>query len=100
MPGEDVFGVSTVFSEYGNHLEAESEKKEGLKSTIKELEQSARDLYTVLQRVHRPGGVKETPGLVVKAKKKFAVISQKFRWDLSGSLPATFITVFPFQGAG
>ena len=53
MSGEDVFGVSTVFSQYGNHLEAETEKKEGLKLTIKELEQTARDLYTLLQRVHR-----------------------------------------------
>ena len=81
MSGEDVFGVSTVFSEYGNHLEAESEKKEGLKSTIKVLEQSARDLYTVLQRVHRPGGVKETSDLVVKAKEKLGFISEKFRCD-------------------
>ena len=83
MSMDDVFGVSTVFSEYGNHLEAETEKKEGLKLTIKELEQTGRDLYTLLQRVHRPGGVKETSGLVLKAKEKFAVISQKFRWDLS-----------------
>ena len=83
MSGEDVFGVSSVFSQYGNHLEAETEKKEGLKSTIKELEQTARDLYTLLQRVHRPGGVKETSGMVVKAKEKFAVITEKFRSDLS-----------------
>lgn len=53
MSVEDVFGVSTVFSQYGDHLEAETEKKEGLKLTIKELEQTARDLYTLLQRVHR-----------------------------------------------
>ena len=53
MSMDDVFGVSTVFLEYGNHLEAETEKKEGLKLTIKELEQTGRDLYTLLQRVHR-----------------------------------------------
>ena len=45
----------------------------------RELEQSGRDLHTLLQRVHRPGGVKETFGLVEKAKQKFAIISQKFR---------------------
>ena len=48
-----MFGVSAVFSEYGEHLEAETEKKEGLKVIIKELEQTGRDLYTFLQRVHR-----------------------------------------------
>ena len=35
MTDEDVFGVSAVFSEYGSHLEAETEKKEELKVTIR-----------------------------------------------------------------
>ena len=53
MSVEDVFGVSTVFSQYGDHLEAETEKKEELRVVIRELEQAGRDLYTGLQRVHR-----------------------------------------------
>ena len=51
----DVFGVSAVFTEYGGHLEKEAEVKDELKTTIKELEQGARDIHTLLQRVHRPG---------------------------------------------
>ena len=53
MTDEDVYGVSAVFSEYGSHLEAETEKKEELRVVIRELEQAGRDLYTGLQRVHR-----------------------------------------------
>ena len=62
----------------------------------RELEQSGRDLHTLLQRVHRPGGVKETFGLVEKAKQKFAIISQKFRFGLR-SFDCPPLTL---QGAG
>ena len=38
----------------------------------------------------RPGGVKETAGLVGKAKEKLGIISQKFRLDLiTGELQKT-----------
>jgi len=82
----DLFGVFAVFTEYGDHLEKEAEVKEELKTTIKELEQGARDIHTLLQRVHRPGGVKETQALVTKAKEKFGVIQQRYR-ELDGKIP-------------
>ena len=59
-----MLGVGAVFAEYSEHLEKEAEVKENLRLTIKELEQAARDIHTLLQRVHRPGGVRDTPALV------------------------------------
>ena len=60
-----VLGVGAVFAEYSEHLEKEAEVKENLRLTIKELEQAARDIHPLLQRVHRPGGVRDTPAPVV-----------------------------------
>ena len=79
MAESDQFGVSAVFTEYGDHLEKEAEVKEELRGSIKELEQGARDIHTLLQRVHRPGGVKETAALATKSKEKFSFIQQKYR---------------------
>ena len=75
-----MLGVGAVFAEYSEHLEKEAEVKENLRLTIKELEQAARDIHTLLQRVHRPGGVRDTPALVTAARGKFADIARKYRW--------------------
>ena len=45
---------------------------------IKELEAGARDIHTLLQRIHRPGGVKDTGGIVTRAREKFVGVSQKY----------------------
>ena len=75
----DQYGVNSVFTEYGDHLDKEAEVKDVLKTTIKELEAAARDIYTLLQRIHRPGGVKDTSAVVTKAREKFDVIKLKYR---------------------
>ena len=87
MVENDSFGVSTVFSEFGEHLGKEAEVKEDLRMTIRELEQSARDIHTMLQRVHRPGGVKETNSLASKSREKFTGIGDLFK-KLDDKLPA------------
>ena len=75
----DTFGVSEIFTEYNEHLEREAEVKERLREVIKELEAGARDIHTLLQRIHRPGGVKDAEGIVTRAREKFSGVSQKYR---------------------
>jgi len=86
MEETDEYGVTGVFSEYGEYLDKEAVAKDDLKTTIKDLETAARDIHTFLQRIHRPGGVKDTAGIAAKAKEKFAVISQKYS-ELDKKLP-------------
>jgi len=82
----DNFGVNVVFTEFGVHLGKEAEVKEELRVTVRELEQIARDIHTMLQRVHRPGGVKETKGLTTKARDKFKVVQDLYS-QLDTKLP-------------
>jgi len=87
MGETDDFGVNEVFTEFGIHLGKEAEVKEELRVTIRELEQTARDIHTMLQRVHRPGGVKETSGLTTKAREKFANVKELYK-QLDTKLPS------------
>jgi len=83
----DIFGAGEIFTEYNQHLEKEAEVKEKLREVIKELEAGARDIHTLLQRIHRPGGVKEAGGIVTRAREKFVGVSQKYG-ELDGKVPA------------
>jgi len=86
MADVDQFGVGAVFQEYGEHLAQEAELKEQLRTVIRELEQSSRDIHTVLQRVHRPGGVKDTAAIVTQVKTKFTAVQTLYK-DLDSKLP-------------
>ena len=87
MGENDNFGVNVVFTEFGIHLGKEAEVKEELRVTIRELEQTARDIHTMLQRVHRPGGVKETSGLTKRSRDKFSLVQDLYK-QLDTKLPA------------
>eukprot|EP00090_Calanus_glacialis_P041693 TRINITY_DN74205_c0_g1_i1.p1 TRINITY_DN74205_c0_g1~~TRINITY_DN74205_c0_g1_i1.p1 ORF type:complete len:238 (-),score=101.74 TRINITY_DN74205_c0_g1_i1:101-814(-) len=86
MGENDSFGVNVVFTEFGIHLGKEAEVKEELRVTIRELEQTARDIHTMLQRVHRPGGVKETSGLTSRSRDKFNAVKDLYS-QLDTKLP-------------
>jgi len=75
---DDGFGVASVFTEFGSHLAEEAEMKEELRLVIRELEQAAREVHSLTQRVHRPGGVTDTSGVTDKVRLKFDKIKQLF----------------------
>jgi len=87
MDGVDQFGVGAVFQEYGEHLTAEGEVKEQLRGTTRELEVASRDVHSLLQRVHRPGGVLEATKLATLAKEKFSKVQELYK-VLDSQLPA------------
>merc|ERR1712080_721221 len=79
MVDVDQFGVGSVFQVYGDHLAQEAEVKEELRVIIRELEQSARDIHSLVQRVHRPGGVRETASLSAQSKEKFTGVQNLYK---------------------
>jgi len=87
MDSGDQFGVGAVFQEYGEHLAAEGEVKELLRGTTRELEVASREVHSLLQRVHRPGGVLEASKLAILAKEKFAKVQELYK-VLDTQLPA------------
>lgn len=63
MESTDDFGVGGVFSDYADYLIKEAEVKDEMRVAIREIEAMGRDIHSVLQRVHRPGGVKDTAAI-------------------------------------
>jgi hypothetical protein len=68
---------------------------------VRGLEQAARDIHTLVQRVHRPGGVRDTAGIGAQARVKFLAVQvrvvvvagftqvlQELYGQLDGKLPA------------
>jgi len=87
MESGDQFGVGVVFQEYGEYLAAEGEVKELLRGTTRELEVASREVHSLLQRVHRPGGVLEAVKLATQAKEKFSKVQELYK-VLDTQLPA------------
>jgi len=84
--GDTSCGVESVFSEFGAVLGREAELREQLRVTVRELEQTGRDIHTLLQRVHRPGGSKDCTGLIVAARQRFTLLADLFS-QLDTKLP-------------
>ena len=51
--------VETAFSGYMAHLEAEHAVREDMRAAIKDLEQTARELAAVVQKIHMPMACKK-----------------------------------------
>lgn len=79
MESLDEFGVGGVFSDYANYLLKETEMKDELRVVIREIEAVGRDIHAVLQRIHRPGGIKDTAALTQLAEQKFSNVRDLYR---------------------
>lgn len=82
---EGDFGVDAIFEEYHEYLNKESEIKEGIRNAVKEVEQSGKEIHTLLQRIHRPGGVQMIGQLAEKARAKFENVRKHYK-DLEEKL--------------
>lgn len=74
MEETDEIGVFEVFSEYGNYLVKESETRDELRTAVKEIEQAGREIHTILQKIHRPGGIKDLLKIAELAETKFGKV--------------------------
>jgi hypothetical protein len=79
-------GVDAVFEEYSEYLCKENDVKEGIRDVVKDLEQSVREIQTILQRIHRPGGVQEIGNLAESSRSKFEKIKSLFK-ELEKKVP-------------
>jgi predicted translin family RNA/ssDNA-binding protein len=74
MEDTDQSGVFEVFAEYGTYLVKESETREELRNAVKEIEQAGREIHTILQKIHRPGGIKDLQKIAELAESKFGKV--------------------------
>lgn len=50
--------VESVFKEYVDHLQKDHEIRDVVRETLRNLEQSSRELSAIIQKIHTPGSIK------------------------------------------
>jgi len=76
---EEDFGVDAIFEEYHEYLNKETDIKEGIRNAVKEVEHAGKEIHTLLQRIHRPGGVQMIGQLAQKARAKFENVRKHYK---------------------
>lgn len=78
--------IAEIFSSYQISLEAEQELREIIRQVVRDTEQSAREILTLLQTVHQQDGIKSVPTVCEKCIPMFEAVKQKMA-DLAGKIP-------------
>lgn len=66
--------VTEMFSYIQGFLSADQDIREDIRKVVQTLEQTAREILTVLQSVHQPSGFKEIPSKCAKARELFCTV--------------------------
>jgi len=74
MDESDTVGVYAVFSNYGDYLAKENDTREDIRLSVKQIEQTGREIHTTLQKMHRPGGIRDLDKIAEHSEMKFAKI--------------------------
>ncbi|XP_016389893.1 translin-like [Sinocyclocheilus rhinocerous] len=66
--------VTEMFSYIQGFLSADQDIREDIRKVVQVLEQTAREILTVLQSVHQPSGFKDIPSKCLKARELFCTV--------------------------
>ncbi|KAI4805362.1 translin [Pseudochaenichthys georgianus] len=66
--------VTEMFSHIQGFLSADQDIREDIRKVVQMLEQTAREILTVLQSVHQPSGFKEIPSKCARARELFCTV--------------------------
>ncbi|KAG7252963.1 hypothetical protein CRUP_015648, partial [Coryphaenoides rupestris] len=79
--------VTEMFADIQLFLSADQDIREDIRKVVQLLEQTAREILTLLQSVHQPTGFKEIPNNCAKARDMFCTIRTHMA-DLKTKFPA------------
>ncbi|XP_034417873.1 translin-like [Cyclopterus lumpus] len=66
--------VTEMFSSIQGFLSADQDVREDIRKVVQTLEQTGREILTVLQSVHQPSGFKEIPSKCARARELFCTV--------------------------
>ncbi|KAF5905872.1 translin, partial [Clarias magur] len=66
--------VTEMFSYIQGFLTADQDIREDIRKVVQILEQTAREILTILQSVHQPSGFKDIPSKCLKARELFCAV--------------------------
>ncbi|KAJ8388391.1 hypothetical protein AAFF_G00134170 [Aldrovandia affinis] len=79
--------VTDMFGNIQGFLSADQDVREDIRKVVQVLEQTAREILTVLQSVHQPSGFKDIPSKCLRARELFCTVRNHIG-DLKTKFPA------------
>ncbi|XP_046403866.1 translin [Ischnura elegans] len=70
--------ITDIFSEFQTFISHEQESREKIRSTVKDIEQQAREVLAILQSIHLETGIRDIPENCVQARKGFENAKAKY----------------------
>ncbi|XP_069703496.1 translin [Periplaneta americana] len=78
--------MSEIFTSFQDYLNTEQELREEIRTIVKDIEQSAREVLTTLQSIHHEGGIQEIPTSCQKARVLYEAIKNGYQ-KLADKIP-------------
>ncbi|KAG8177055.1 hypothetical protein JTE90_024942 [Oedothorax gibbosus] len=67
-----------VFSVFQKYMEQEENVRDAIRLIVKEMEQTSREIITMLQGVHKPRGLAEISSVCLKAREEFTLVRKQY----------------------
>ncbi|XP_033105675.1 translin-like [Anneissia japonica] len=78
--------VQEIFSSFNDYLTTDHDIREEIRISVRVLEQTAREIMTLLQSIHQRDGLKQIPAICGKSREKFESVKSSYA-DLAGKFP-------------
>ncbi|XP_022343216.1 translin-like [Crassostrea virginica] len=78
--------VTGVFADFQSYFNKEQDLREEIRSTVRELEQTAREIHAILQRVHQKDGSQNVVEICKSTEPYFETARKQFQ-ELSAKIP-------------
>ncbi|XP_063217658.1 translin [Bacillus rossius redtenbacheri] len=80
------YSVNNIFTAFQEYLNSDQDLREEIRTIVKDIEQSSREMLTTLQRIHSEGGQKEIAAICSDARKLLGPVRGGFA-KLSEKIP-------------
>ncbi|KAK7092974.1 translin-like [Littorina saxatilis] len=78
--------TAAVFSDFQQYLDADHELKEEIRTVVREVEQTAREIQTIMQAIHQAAATEHVLSVCEKSEPQFAKAKEQFS-ELAKKIP-------------
>lgn len=78
--------IAEVFADFQSYFSKEQDLREEIRSTVRELEQTAREIHAILQKVHQKDGSENAVNVCKSTESHFETARKQFQ-ELSAKIP-------------
>ncbi|GFS00166.1 translin, partial [Elysia marginata] len=78
--------TTEIFKDFQEYLNADHDLREEIRTVVRELEQTAREIQTILQAIHQPTNVSNATSICDNASSQFSKVREHYT-SLASKIP-------------